>query len=126
MRLYQLDHAALHARSEEALIALLVPGFCGAPPVAMPGDPAFDCARDAFAGGCYVHVADIDSADPEFAFRHTQHIDEDWTENPPGEITVVQGAKARSTSVGDIVEIEGTYMLVAGVGFRTLSPAFAG
>ena len=71
----------------------------------------------------YRHVADVEVGDyktqcPENAFRLTNHIDTDWFFNK--EIVWFM-PQSRSTSVGDIVEIDGMYWRVENVGFVSLT-----
>ncbi|MFC3860637.1 hypothetical protein ACFOPQ_07665 [Deinococcus antarcticus] len=76
----------------------------------------------------YAHVADlaVRAGSIELAlagtFRFTQHgVDEacpDWTQGP--EVTLLHDASARSTSVGDVLVIEGVAYGVLDAGFRPL------
>ena len=77
----------------------------------------------------YRHVADIELGDIsqrisdfkpicEELFRLTNHIDEEWSKNK--EIKWAM-PKSRSTSVGDIIEIDGMYWRVENVGFVSLT-----
>ena len=55
----------------------------------------------------FVHVADVDIPEEDYAeaFKLTNHIDIDWWRNP--EVTPQdREPKYRSTSVGDVVELE--------------------
>lgn len=126
MKLYQLDHAGIVAASAtpNTLLQLIMPSFGDNDTAVSPGDPLYDTVKEAFTGGQYIHVADIDHEDPSFAFRYTQHLDESWTAFPHPSVIPVQGMAARSTSVGDILEIDGRYMLVAGSGFKPLADGF--
>jgi hypothetical protein len=50
------------------------------------------------------------------AFRDTNHIDESWTEN--SNVTAFGDVnRLRSTSVGDLVEIDGTFVMCDVVGW---------
>jgi len=62
-------------------------------------------------------VAEITSDDKEKAFELTNHIDHDWTENE-GVTPLV--SKPRSTSVGDVMEIEGKFFIVDSCGFKEI------
>jgi hypothetical protein len=75
-------------------------------------------------GATMTHVATVDTTDPEEAFRITNHIDSDWTQNPG--VRALEGSH-RSTSVGDLL-VEGTpggrgskHLIVEPVGFRELT-----
>lgn len=62
-------------------------------------------------------VAEIASDDKEKAFELTNHIDHDWTENE--EVTPLV-SKPRSTSVGDVMEIDGKFFIVKSHGFKEI------
>ena len=66
---------------------------------------------------CLEKVAEIASNDLDNAFELTNHIDHDWTENE-GVTPLV--SKPRSTSVGDVMEIEGKFLLVDSYGFKEI------
>lgn len=72
----------------------------------------------AFTLGEYVHVADVDSDDLDVAFEKTNHIDRSWMEN---EGVTAHGTRQRSTSVGDVLEVNGKLYAVSGVGFTALN-----
>lgn len=80
-------------------------------------DNQVEQALAAYQGGHYKAVAILGDEQHglEDAFRLTNHIETAWTENP--EVSVLGGHHQRSTSVGDIVELDGVLHLVAGVGF---------
>ena len=60
-------------------------------------------------------VAEVDSNDLEKAFELTNHIEHNWTENE--EVTPLI-SNPRSTSCGDIMEIDGTTLMVISRGFK--------
>lgn len=62
-------------------------------------------------------VAEVDSNDLDTAFRDTNHIDKDWIENE-GVTSLV--SRPRSTSVGDVMEIDGKFFMVASCGFKEM------
>lgn len=63
----------------------------------------------------YTLVANVDTTDLDTAYRLTNHIDRDWTENEG--VTLTGTRKVRSTSVGDVLVCpQGAYM-VARCGF---------
>jgi len=66
----------------------------------------------------FTHVADVELPDlndaQDVAYRLTNHIDTDWTEN---EEVIVFTDNPRSTSVGDVMQIGNRYWEVAMVGF---------
>jgi hypothetical protein len=79
-------------------------------------------ARDAFKDNQYVRVADMEKEGQllellESAFTTTNSIDSLWYKNL--NIDVEENAKkgCRSTSVGDIVQINGDSYLVCGAGW---------
>jgi len=66
----------------------------------------------------FTYVADVELPDlndaQDVAYRLTNHIDTDWTEN---EEVIVFTDNPRSTSVGDVMQIGNRYWEVAMVGF---------
>ena len=58
-------------------------------------------------------VARVDTDNLDEAFRLTNHIDSDWSTNEK----VATIAKSRSTSVGDILQFNGQFWIVANLGF---------
>ena len=70
----------------------------------------------AIALGEYTHIANVDG-DMNDAFRLTNHIESSWTENDGVEALKDE---VRSTSVGDIMEKDGEFFVVAPVGFTKL------
>ena len=64
-------------------------------------------------------VAEVPGEDWDEAFRLTNNVDSDWTENPA--VTPII-KPCRSTSVGDVMwrEKDGAVMMVAGCGFTQL------
>ncbi len=64
----------------------------------------------------YKAVADVETGDPETAFEVSQNLEErPWNSAP--RIRPLSFAPARSTSVGDVIEIAGTLHIVRHVGF---------
>lgn len=61
----------------------------------------------------YREVADVDVEDPEAAWKQ-------WNAGSGHESQAFYEAEVRSMSVGDIVEIDGTYHLAAPVGFKEI------
>lgn len=53
----------------------------------------------------FVKVADVETSSLGDVFRITNHIDSDWTRNP--EVVKLYAEQVRSTSVGDVVVLEG-------------------
>jgi hypothetical protein len=84
------------------------------------GEKAPDLAAVAFSEGAYKHVADVDLDDLEDAFRLTNHIHSVWNENTDAHVEPQPGPQ-RSTSVGDIIERDGEFFLVAPFGFETIT-----
>lgn len=62
-------------------------------------------------------VAEFDG-DLETAFRFTNSIDQHWADAKDKRLTV--HCRARSTSVGDVMELDGVYYIVDMVGFSVL------
>lgn len=60
-------------------------------------------------------VATVETADLDVAFQLTNHIEGLWWEN--NWVTLIGQPKHRSSSVGDVFELNGDYHLVAPVGF---------
>ena len=67
----------------------------------------------------YVHVATVKTGDRELAFQFTNSIERAWWENPQV-IYNFEGEGCRSTSVGDVVSIEGKAFLCEGCGWSEL------
>lgn len=67
-----------------------------------------------FELGKYTKVAEVDSDNLELAFELTNHIDRSWTENKNVKSLV---DNPRSTSVGDMMELDGRRYMVDSVGF---------
>lgn len=63
-------------------------------------------------------AADVDTDDLDVAFRLTNNIDRAWTCNEG--VTPTMDSR-RSTSVGDIMTIDGKRFMVASVGFVELA-----
>jgi hypothetical protein len=66
----------------------------------------------------YTKVAEVETTDMDEAFRLTNHITHNWTENQG--VTSLKGREVRSTSVGDIIEHDGRFYVVASVGFEEI------
>ncbi len=62
-------------------------------------------------------VAEVDSNDREKAFELTNHLTHDWTTN--SEVTPLV-PRPRSTSVGDVMEIDGKFYMVANCGYKEI------
>ena len=60
-------------------------------------------------------VANVDTNDLNKAFSLTNHIETDWRENEG--VTFVGKFNSRSTSVGDVFELDGVRHVVAACGF---------
>jgi hypothetical protein len=65
-------------------------------------------------------VARVDTNELDDAYRLTNHIDSDWQENPGVEAVGDAGKGARSTSVGDVLEMNDGYWMVASFGFTPM------
>ena len=101
-------------------------GWCSHPLFEMHADIAtrgdVEQAKKAWREGHYKAVAiitDHHREELESAFHLTQNIEHGWEQNPG---VYALTPHNRSTSVGDIVEIDGMLHLVAGVGFVELGP----
>jgi hypothetical protein len=70
----------------------------------------------------YTLVAEVEAKHIDEVFQLTNHIDSDWTKNEGVELAEgVSAARARSTSVGDVIvgpRAEGWSAMVAGIGFK--------
>lgn len=64
-----------------------------------------------------VLVAEFDG-DLETAFRFTNSIEQHWADAEDARLTV--HSRTRSTSVGDVMELDGKFYIVAAVGFKEL------
>ena len=64
----------------------------------------------------YVHVADVDSNDPDEVYEFTQHVTSSWTEN--SKVTEIGTQRKRSTDISDlIVDDNNITYIVADFGF---------
>lgn len=66
----------------------------------------------------FILVAEIDSQNADIAFNLTQNIDSNWVENE--RVKAFVGDKCRSTSVGDLVEINKKYFICNLIGWEIL------
>ena len=64
-------------------------------------------------------VASVETDSLEYAYVMTNHIDHDWLSN---RCVTPHVDRARSTSMGDIMQMEDTYFVVQDIGFRKLRP----
>lgn len=67
-------------------------------------------AFQTFLDGDYTKVATIEAASLNDAYARSQNIEENWNPSNP----------CRSTSVGDIIEFDDKFFIVACVGFEEL------
>jgi hypothetical protein len=65
----------------------------------------------------YAMVAEVEASNLEEVFELTNHIDHDWTTNRSVKVI---GDKHRSTSVGDIVEVNGHFWLCENCGWTAI------
>lgn len=123
MKLYQLNREATRNHSRDLLLAIVDPiGNYDSGQVLEQGNETFDAMKEAFSLGFYSCVAEIDSDDKNYAYSHTQNIDDSWAENPAEGVRVIADEPLRSTHTGDILEDDGIYSAVAArAGFITLS-----
>lgn len=70
-------------------------------------------------GMSYLLIAVMKADGPEMVFRLSQHVYEDWTTNP--EIIMLDRSPHRSTSIGDIVQVDNTLYLCQSMGWAKLS-----
>lgn len=84
------------------------------------------CAHPAPKPEALLKVAEIDG-DLNDAYRLTQNIDDAWahSKNPKIRFNAPAGftpedCGARSTSVGDVMEMDGVFYVVASIGFKVL------
>ncbi len=74
----------------------------------------------------FIHVAKVDVKDKTrdealvFVFQLTNHIDSDWTENIGVVWVTPEIDKVRSTSVGDVVGLDGKNYLCEHVGWSEI------
>ena len=80
-------------------------------------NPTFGLTEQNFPDD-YELVAEVNTDNLEIVFRQTNHIDYPWWEND--DVKVIK--KSRSTSVGDVVEINGKFWLCETIGFSKLYP----
>lgn len=67
----------------------------------------------------YKAVADISTGDAEAAFEMSQNLDSSWTEQ--AEVLPLVDGPLRSTSVGDVIDIAGTFHIVRDFGFGVVA-----
>jgi hypothetical protein len=103
MKLYHLNWDATRSYSRDLLIAIISPIAEPGSDVLEQGQKTYDALKEAFDLGFYKHVADIDTEDQNYAYRHSQHIDNSWTDNPAEGINIIESEQVRSTSIGDIL-----------------------
>jgi hypothetical protein len=80
-------------------------------------DRTFSADRDkpALFPDHFTAVAEVETAEPGDAYERTNSIHNGWWENE--RVTALKGP-ARSTSVGDVMELpDGSLLLVRGIGF---------
>lgn len=70
--------------------------------------------REFFENGKYEFVGTVDTDDLDKAYHLTNHIQHNWTKN---EDVDAPSEKVRSSSVGDIFQIDDKYFVVGGCGF---------
>jgi hypothetical protein len=68
-------------------------------------------------------VAEVDSESLEEIFELTNHINHSWTQNK--KVTVVTRNSVRSTSVGDLVLINGKYFVCEATGWSVTTTPYA-
>lgn len=66
-------------------------------------------------------VAIVEAEQVEATYQLTNHIDRQWQDNDG--VTYAAEGPQRSTSVGDVVESEAGFYVVAPVGFRQVAPS---
>src|SRR4051812_25250616 len=84
--------------------------------------------RYAFSTGMYQKVATVDSDDLEFAWRHTNNVDDSWSQDLNPGVTVeaplheVNGKRygLRSSMMGDVFFKDGEAYVVARCGFMRI------
>lgn len=67
------------------------------------------------SGSAFVPVAVVDTDDLDEAYRLTNHIDKLWWENEG----VVALRESRSTSIGDVLDLNGKFYVVDRCGFAS-------
>lgn len=70
-------------------------------------------------GLTYEQVATVDTNDLDKAYEFTNHIDQHWWDNP--RVTVVEPRRHRSTSVGDLMHMDGKVFMVDSFGFTEVA-----
>lgn len=87
--------------------------------------PTLEEVATDFATGNYVKVAAVEATDLEDAYRLSNSIESLWTDN----VEVVEKYNlqeckgkfgARSSSVGDVFEVDGVFHAVLSIGFKPL------
>ncbi|RWL23356.1 MAG: hypothetical protein EOR63_32235 [Mesorhizobium sp.] len=128
MELYHLDWQRSFAK-DEARHAQLILGFGIA-----DSEGLKELYRDALLEGLFDHVADIDGDDLDYGYMATNNetISASWSRTPAEGVFPVaptfhlgeDGRKygRRSTSIGDLVLVDGRFQAVASMGFRDVGP----
>lgn len=66
----------------------------------------------------YKLVAEVDANDLDKVYAYTQNIDSSWTKHP---IISTNLPECRSTSVGDIISVDGQLHMIDMVGFKNVN-----
>ena len=67
----------------------------------------------------YTKVAHVESDSLDKAYELTNNISSSWTENE--NVRSLKGSRVRSTSVGDVMELNGVFYIVASIGFSKIN-----
>lgn len=78
----------------------------------------------AFVGGQYDLVAEVDTNSLDVAYERTNSIQGPWWDNEDV-VAKFDGEGCRSTSVGDVVEVNGKFFIVDSFGFQPMTFRFA-
>jgi hypothetical protein len=79
-------------------------------------NPTFGLTEKKFPDD-YELVAKVDTISPDTAYELTNHIDIEWWDNNGVELV----KKSRSTSMGDVIEIDGKAYLCEAIGWKALT-----
>jgi hypothetical protein len=96
-------------------------GWDGSPETKRYADITLDgdvkSVTEGWNAGDYDHVGDVEGDDLDVAFEKTNHIDRPWTQNAG---VSFKRLDVRSSSVGDVFELNGEYFVVASCGFTKI------
>jgi hypothetical protein len=124
--LYQLDWRAARDFDDD-LQYTLISGWSESTELELAeGSKIFDYVNRAFKNGLYEKVANVNPTASdvnellELVFRESQSLENAWFAKATESLMPIGKGPYRSTSVGDVVEVDGEYFFTAPLGFKRL------